>query len=123
MPATWLAVCLAGGLAAGYLGWAFFETVSLATRWMLRARGAWPARRTVAGVQTAAGILAWICYALTPAAVIILLGPGSRRVRFFCLLAWYAGIFTGFPAYLRRPAPQLEGWVRKVGRLYPISDP
>ena len=122
MPGLWIGGCLLAGLAAGYLGWAYFEMVSLATRWMLRAGSQRPARRMLAGVQAAAGILAWISYAILPAAAIILLGAGSRRVRFFCLLAWYGGVFTGFGAYFRRPEQRLEAWVRRLGRLYPISD-
>lgn len=121
---TWLSIgtCLAGGLAAGYLGWAYFEIVSLLTRWALHAARRRPPGTWAAGLQAGVGVLAWIAYAIVPAAVIILAGPGSRRVRFLCLLGWYGGVFAGFSAYLRRPEPRLESWVRRLGRLYAFPD-
>lgn len=122
MTWLWIGGCLSGGFAAGYLGWAYFEIVSLLARWALHAAGRFQSWRWAAGVQAGIGVLAWIGYAILPAAAIILAGPGSRRVRFLCLLGWYGGVSAGFSAYLRRPEPRLEAWVRRLGRLYPLPD-
>ncbi|MBX9602283.1 MAG: hypothetical protein K2X35_14845 [Bryobacteraceae bacterium] len=113
-------LALASGFAYGYLSWAYAELISLFTRWiLLRARR--PSPGTVASLQGAFAILAWMAFALAPAAAVIFAGPGNRRIRFLILLGAYAGVLAGYRWFFRWRPKGLDAWLSRTAARLPLG--
>jgi hypothetical protein len=113
-------LAIIAGFVYGYLSWACGELISLLTRWiLLRVRR--PSPGVVAALQGAFAILAWMAFALAPAALVIFAGPGNRRIRFVILLGAYAGLLAGYRLFFRWRPKGLDAWLSRTAARLPLG--